>query len=119
MSKDPTVEQYLAKLHPDLQTITRELVAVARKKMPKVHEFIYHDAVGYSVNASPFDRICHIAPQKGYVNFGFFFWCEPARPRTHIDWRGSKNAACKSQERGGCEEPRAGKIDCRDMEGSA
>lgn len=37
MSKDPTVEQYLAKLHPDLQTITRELVAVARKKMPKVH----------------------------------------------------------------------------------
>ena len=50
------------------------MVAVARKKMPGAHEFIYHDAVGYSVNASPFDRICYIAPQrKGYVNFGFFF----------------------------------------------
>ena len=42
--------------------------------MPGAHEFIYHDAVGYSVNDSPFDRICYIAPQKkGYVNLGFFF----------------------------------------------
>lgn len=70
----PTVEEWLKKLSPDLQSITRELIAVARKKMPKAHEFIYHDAVGYSINDSPFDRICYIAPQqKGYVNFGFFF----------------------------------------------
>jgi len=70
----PTVEEWLEKLPSDLQIITRELIAVARKNMPKVHEFIYHDAVGYSVNDSPFDRICYIAPQKkGYVNFGFFF----------------------------------------------
>jgi hypothetical protein len=41
--------------------------------MPGAHEFIYHDAVGYSVSESPFDRICYIASQKGYVNFGFFF----------------------------------------------
>jgi hypothetical protein len=70
----PTVEEWLEKLSPDLQTITCGLIAVARRKMPKAHEFIYHDAVGYSINDSPFDRICYIAPQqKGYVNFGFFF----------------------------------------------
>ena len=70
----PTVEEWLEKLLSDLQIITRELIAVARKNMPNVHEFIYHDAVGYSVNDSPFDRICYIAHQKkGYVNFGFFF----------------------------------------------
>ena len=74
MSKNPAVKEWLDKLSPDLQAITRALMDVARKNMPKAHEFIYHDAVGYSVNDSPFDRICYIAPQKkGYVNLGFFF----------------------------------------------
>ena len=68
------VEEFLANLPADVQAIARELVAVARKKMPGAHEFIYHNAVGYSVSDSPFDRICYIWPQKkGYVNFGFFF----------------------------------------------
>jgi len=74
MKNNSTVQEWLAKLPPELQTITRELITVARKTMPNAHEFIYHDSVGYSVSASPFDRICYIAPQKkGYVNFGFFF----------------------------------------------
>jgi hypothetical protein len=74
MSKNPTVDEWLEKFPSDRQIIIRELIAVARRNMPGAHEFIYHDAVGYSVNDSPFDRICYIAPQnKGYVNFGFFF----------------------------------------------
>jgi hypothetical protein len=74
MKDNPVIEQWLEKLPLDVQKITRKLIAVARKNMPNAHEFIYHDAVGYSVNDSPFDRICYIAPQnKGYVNFGFFF----------------------------------------------
>lgn len=74
MRNKPTLEEWLTSLPADLQVITRELIEVARKNMRGVHEFIYHDAVGYSVNDSPFDRICYIAPQKkGYVNFGFFF----------------------------------------------
>jgi hypothetical protein len=74
MKDNPTVDQWLEKLPPDLQRITRELIAIARKNMPGAQEFIYHDAVGYSINDSPFDRICYIAPQKkGYINFGFFF----------------------------------------------
>jgi hypothetical protein len=69
-----SVQEWLANLAPDIRTITKQLRAVARKNMPRAHEFIYHDAIGYSVNDSPFDRICYIAPQKkGYVNFGFFF----------------------------------------------
>ena len=68
-----TVEEYLSNLSPDKQAITRELCIVARQNMRGAHEFIYHDAVGYSVSKSPFGRICYIAPQKGYVNFGFFF----------------------------------------------
>jgi Domain of unknown function (DU1801) len=69
-----SVQAWLANLAPEVRAITKQLRAVARKNMLKAHEFIYHDAIGYSVNDSPFDRICYIAPQKtGYVNLGFFF----------------------------------------------
>ena len=76
---------------PDLQIITRELIAVARKNMPNAHEFIYHDAVGYSINDFPFDRICYIAPQKkGYVNFGFFFGVGLPDPKKLLDGEGKR-----------------------------
>ena len=73
MKDNPTVGKWLEKLPPDLQNITRELIAVARKNMPGVHEFIYHDAVGYSVNDSPSDRICYIAPQKKDMSISGFY----------------------------------------------
>jgi len=69
-----SVEEWLANLHPNLQATPKELRAVVRKNMPNVHEFIYHDAIGYSVGDSSFDRICYGAPQKKrYINFGFCF----------------------------------------------
>ena len=64
---------------PDLQAITRELCEVARKNMPDAFEFIYHDAVGYSVSKSPFDRICYIAPQKSLCEFRLLLRCGDAR----------------------------------------
>jgi len=85
------VEEWLANLPPDVQAITRELISVARSNMPGVHEFIYHDAVGYSVNDSPFDRICYIAPQKkGYVNFGFFFGAGLPDPKQLLTGEGKR-----------------------------
>ena len=91
MKDPPTVDRWLEKLSPDLQPITRELIAVARKNMPGVHEFIYHDAVGYSVNDSPFDRICYIAPQKkGCVNFGFFFGAGLPDPKKLLTGEGKR-----------------------------
>ena len=91
MKNTPTVEEWLEKLPSDLQIITRESIAVARKNMPNVHEFIYHDAVGYSVNDSPFDRICYIAPQKkGYVNFGFFFGADLSDPKNLLVGEGKR-----------------------------
>jgi hypothetical protein len=91
MKNNPTVDKWLEKLSPDLQDITRELIAVARKNMPGAHEFIYHDAVGYSVNDSPFDRICYIAPQKkGYVNFGFFFGAGLPDPKKLLTGEGKR-----------------------------
>jgi hypothetical protein len=54
----------LAKFPPDIQAVTSGSFEIARRNMSDVHEFIYHDAVRYSINDSPFDRICYIAPQK-------------------------------------------------------
>ena len=91
MKDNSTVDQWFKKLPPDLQKITRELIGVARMNMPGAHEFIYHDAVGYSVNDSPFDRICYIAPQKkGYVNFGFFFGAGLPDPKKLLTGEGKR-----------------------------
>ncbi len=91
MKNTPMVEEWLAHLPLDLQVITRELIEVARTNMPGAHEFIYHDAVGYSVNDSPFDRICYIAPQKkGYVNFGFFFGAGLPDPKKLLTGEGKR-----------------------------
>lgn len=91
MTNNPTVDEWLEKFAPDRQAIIRELIAVARRNMPGAHEFIYHDAVGYSVNDSPFDRICYIAPQnKGYVNFGFFFGVGLPDPKKLLEGEGKR-----------------------------
>lgn len=59
--------------------------------MPGAHEFIYHDAVRYSVSASPIDRICYIAPQKkGYVNLGFFFGATLSDPEHLLTGEGKR-----------------------------
>ncbi len=85
------LEEYLLNLYPDVQTITRELCDVARKYMPGAYELIYHDAVGYSVSDSPFDRICYVAPQKpGYVNFGFFFGASLPDPEQLLIGEGNR-----------------------------
>ena len=69
-----SVEEWLANLDPEIRTITTQLRAVARKNMPKAHEFMYHDVIDYSTNDSSAVWVCYISPQKkGYVNFGFFF----------------------------------------------
>lgn len=106
-----SVEEYLANLHPDLQAITRELVAAARKNMPDAHEFIYHDAVGYSVTESPFDRICYIAPQKkGYVNFGFFFGANLPDPRHLLIGEGKRSRHVKVRSVEQAKNPALGKL---------
>lgn len=91
MSANPSVNEWLEKLPPDTRRIVRALIDAARKNMRGAHEFIYHDAVGYSINDSPFDRTCYIAPQKkGYVNFGFFFGAGLPDPKNLLQGEGKR-----------------------------
>ena len=88
---NPAVDEWLEKLPLDLQKITRELIAVAQINMPGVLEFISQDTVRYSINDTPSNQICYIAPQKkGYVNFGFFFGVGLADPKKLLIGEGKR-----------------------------
>src|SRR5207245_9871949 len=53
--------------------ITEELRHMARRAMPRAHEFLNYDAVNYSLSDSPLERICYISPAQSQVTVGFLF----------------------------------------------
>lgn len=46
---------------------------MVRGVMPAAHEFLYYDAINYSVDNSPLGRICYISPEPARVTVGFLF----------------------------------------------
>jgi hypothetical protein len=106
-----SVQAWLANLAPDIRAIARRLRTVARENMPKAHEFIYHDAIGYSVNDSPLDRICYVAPQKkGYVNLGFFFGAGLPDPEKLLIGEGKRLRHVKVRSVGEAKNPALAKL---------
>ena len=67
------VEEFLSNFPDTIRKITNELRKTVRDAMPKVHEFLYYDAVNYSVNDSPMGRICYLSPSQDHVMVGFLF----------------------------------------------
>ncbi len=67
------VEEFLSNYSEEIRTISRELRANGRRAMPGAHEFLYYDAVNYSLSNSPLDSICYIKPSTKRVTFGFYF----------------------------------------------
>jgi hypothetical protein len=68
-----SVEMFLSNFPEEIQTISRELRAIARRAMPGAHEFLYYDAINYSLSNSPLERICYIRPLQKRVTLGFLF----------------------------------------------
>ncbi len=84
------IDAHLASYPPDVAAICRVLRAAARQSMPEAQELWYHSSIGYAVSASPFDRICYIAPQSGYVNLGFFFGTHLDDPQHLLEGTGAR-----------------------------
>ncbi len=63
------LENLPAEKKPTTELLRRLIAAVA----PEAHEIIYHDALGYGLTDSGFDRIFYITVFAAYVNLGFFF----------------------------------------------
>ena len=67
------VEEFLSNYPEGIRRISAELRNMARKAMPGVHEFLYYDAISYSLSDSPLGRICYISPMQNHVALGFLF----------------------------------------------
>jgi hypothetical protein len=87
---DDQVERYLAALEPTVQPVVRALAATARQIFADAHETIYHAALGYGPTPSPMARICYIAPQRGYVNLGFFYGTSLDDPQHLLEGSGAR-----------------------------
>ena len=67
------VEEFLSNFPDTVRKITNELRKIVKDVMPKAHEFLYYDAINYSVNDSPTGRICYLSPSQDNVMVGFLF----------------------------------------------
>ncbi len=67
------VEEFLSNYPEEIRRISGELRKMARKAVPRAHEFLYYDAINYSLDDSPLGRICYITPMQTYVTLGFLF----------------------------------------------
>lgn len=67
------VEEFLSNYPEEIRKISAELRNTARRAMPKAHEFLYYDAINYSLSDSPLGRICYISPMQAQVTLGFLF----------------------------------------------
>jgi hypothetical protein len=65
------VEEFLSNYPEEIRRISVELRKMARNTMPRAHEFLYYDAINYSVDDSPLKRVCYISPMEKYVTLGF------------------------------------------------
>jgi len=67
------VKEFLSNYSEEIRKISEDLRKMARSAMPGAHEFLYYDAINYSVSDSPLGRICYISPMEKYVTIGFLF----------------------------------------------
>lgn len=91
MTETITVNEHIATLPKELLSSYKTLRSMAKKTMPGAVEMVYHNALGYSLSKSPWDRVCYIAHQpKGYINFGFFFGIDIPDPTGLIQGEGKR-----------------------------
>ena len=67
------LEEFLLNYPEEIRRISVELRKMARHMMPRAHEFLYYDAINYSLDDSPLKRVCYISPLEKYVTLGFLF----------------------------------------------
>jgi uncharacterized protein YbjQ (UPF0145 family) len=64
---------FVSNYSEEVRAIVKELRNLARSAMHGAHEFLYYDAISYSLDDSPLGRICYISPMQTYVTIGFLF----------------------------------------------
>ncbi len=65
------VEGFLSNYSESVQAISKKLRDIARHEMKHSQEFLYYNAINYSLSSSFLDRICYIRPLAARVTLGF------------------------------------------------
>src|SRR5881397_1809567 len=84
------VKEFLSNYPEGVRKITLELRKMARKTMPRSHEFLYYDAINYSLDDSPLGRVCYISPMEKYVTLGFLFGAQLDDPHHLLQGSGKR-----------------------------
>jgi len=84
------VKEFLSNYSEEIRKISEDLRKMARSAMTGAHEFLYYDAINYSVSDSPLDRICYISPMEKYVTIGFLFGTRLDDPRHLLEGSGKR-----------------------------
>lgn len=86
-----TFEDVIAATSPELQEIARAMRALIAGVMPGVTEVPWakQKTAGYGVGPKKMsEHFCYIAPQKRYVNLGFFYGAELPDPEGLLEGNG-------------------------------
>lgn len=84
------IDQYIRNLPEGSREICEKLRRIAIENMPGAIEMVAYNALGYSGSPSSFDRIVYIAPQKNWVNLGFFFGTDLPDPEKLLEGDGKR-----------------------------
>ena len=84
------VEAFLSNYPEEIRRISAELRKIARNTMPRAHEFLYYDAINYSLDDSPLKRVCYISPMEKYVTLGFLFGAQLEDQHHLLQGRGKR-----------------------------
>ncbi len=84
------MKEFLSNYSEEVRRISDDLRKMARSAMPGAHEFLYYDAINYSLSDSPLGRICYISPMEKHVTIGFLFGARLDDPRHLLEGSGKR-----------------------------
>jgi len=84
------LESFLSRQTETNRKLCTLLRKAALESMPGTIEIIAHGALGYTTSGSASSRIVYIAPQKSWVNLGFFFGADINDPENLLTGEGKR-----------------------------
>lgn len=67
------IDGFLTNYPEEIQKVSRKLRDLVRHEMKNAEEFLYYNAINYSLTSSPLDRVCYIRPLQKRVTLGLLF----------------------------------------------
>ena len=67
------IDGFLNNYPEEIQKISHRLRDTVRHEMKNAEEFLYYNAINYSLSSSPLDRVCYIRPLQKRVTLGLLF----------------------------------------------